>query len=385
MPDSRTRVLFLNSEYPPLGGGAANATRHLFLEYAKRDDVEIECITSAIDDRERVEEIAPNVRVHFLPIGDKRTSQHYQTQKELMTYLLRAWSYGNKLMQQKKFDVTHAFFTVPSGVPAWRWKQKLPYIVSLRGSDVPGFNERFEKFYMLLRPIIRRVWRDSARVVANSTDLMDLAHRTNRNQKISIIPNGIDVQRFPASVRSDGPLRVVFSSRLVGRKGLTFLLQAMEQLGDDLARVQLTIAGDGNLRAQLEDEVKQRGLSERVTFLGAVHPDEMPNVYQNADVFVLPSMNEGMSNSLLEAMSAGLAVVTTSTGGARDLVQGNGVIVPRRSSQPIADALKTYLNDPEKLAQHCKKSREVAESLSWSNIAGQYTALYKEVASNSGN
>jgi glycosyltransferase involved in cell wall biosynthesis len=215
---------------------------------------------------------------------------------------------------------------------------------------------------------------------------MDLAHRTNRGQDIKVIPNGTDTQRFSKSERGAlGQLRIVFTSRLIGRKGLTFLLQGIEMLGTRLQDVHVTVAGDGDMSEQLRDEAKQRGLAEHVTFLGAVHPDQMPEIYRNADVFVLPSLNEGMSNSLLEAMTAGLAVITTSTGGARDLVNGNGVIIPRRNAKTIADALLQYLNHRDLLERHCNRSREIAEHLSWKNIARQYLALYDEVIAKNAN
>ena len=134
------RILFFNYEYPPLGGGAGNATFYLLQEFSKISGLEIDLITSSID-KFKIEELTTNIRIHYLDIGKKNTF-HFQSQKDLLIYSWKAYFYAKKLIKQKKFDLTLAFFGIPCGYIAMRLK--IPYIVSLRGSDVPGYNERFK-------------------------------------------------------------------------------------------------------------------------------------------------------------------------------------------------------------------------------------------------
>ncbi len=134
------KLLILNYEYPPLGGGAANATYYLLRELARRKDVEVDLITSSVGEH-RVEQIDTRIKIHFLDIG-KRGNLHYQSQRELLVYAWKSYQYASRLVRNKRPDIVHAFFGIPSGYVAMQLG--LPYIVSLRGSDVPFYNERFE-------------------------------------------------------------------------------------------------------------------------------------------------------------------------------------------------------------------------------------------------
>src|SRR3989344_4881417 len=133
------RVLVLNYEFPPLGGGAGNATYYLLKEFAKYPDLEIDLVTSSVDTF-RVEKFAGNITIHFLNIG-KRGNLHYQTNQKLLMYSWKSYWYSKKLMEEKEYDLCHAFFGIPCGYVAMMLR--LPYIVSLRGSDVPFYNKRF--------------------------------------------------------------------------------------------------------------------------------------------------------------------------------------------------------------------------------------------------
>ena len=91
-----------------------------------------------------------------------------------------------------------------------------------------------------------------------------------------------------------------------------------------------------------------------------------------------PSLNEGMSNSLLEAMASGLPIITTDTGGSKELINNNGIIVSKESSEGIRNALKQYIEKPSLISLHSKNSRIIAEKMSWTNVAKQYMEIYNE-------
>jgi glycosyltransferase involved in cell wall biosynthesis len=109
-----------------------------------------------------------------------------------------------------------------------------------------------------------------------------------------------------------------------------------------------------------------------------VSHDKIAKEYNKADVFVLPSFNEGMSNSLLEALASGLAIVSTDTGGAKDLIgKENGFIVEKGSPKSIKKALEDIIKNPEKLERMKGVSRQKALELSWGRMAGEYTKTYE--------
>ncbi len=369
------RVLIFNYEFPPLGGGAANATLYLLKELAD-SDIEIDLVTSSTD-IERIDEFASNIRVHYLDIG-KEGNSHYQSNGDLLRYSKKALSYGKKLLKQEDYDGVHAFFGIPCGYIAM--KLGLPYIVSLRGSDVPFYNERFRLLDTLIfQRLSKKIWRKASAVIANSNGLRDLALESAPEQRIDVIFNGVDTNEFsPYTKKAKNVLNIVCSARLIQRKGIQYLLEAFLSLASDFPKTKLTIVGGGDIEEELREHAAKSAHAKRVDFLGVITHNEMATVYRSADIFVLPSLNEGMSNSLLEAMASGLAIVATNTGGTEELVdESNGFIVPLRNANAIAEALVILLHQPEKLRVLQQESRSKAEEFSWTKVAQQTAAHYK--------
>lgn len=370
------KVLMLNYEYPPLGGGAANATRYLLREFRSFEDVHVELVTSSVG-AHRVGSVSDAIGIHYLDIG-KKGSLHYQTNRNLAVYSWKALAYARRLLRERRFDLCHAFFGVPCGFIA-KWLG-LPYIVSLRGSDVPFYNERFRHLdRFVFRHLSPWIWSRAARVVANSEELRDLALQSAPNQPIDVIYNGVDTEEFSPGPRDAEGLRVLCVSRLIPRKGIEFLLRALPLL--DNAEVRLTIAGTGSQQQELEALAEDLGIRGTVDFRGYVDHDELPPLYRDHDVFVLPSTNEGMSNTALEAMASGLPVILTDTGGAKALLRHgeNGFLVRKRSPEDIAEALRTHLSDKTLRAQHGNRSRDIALTKSWRSTAERYAEFYRAV------
>ena len=374
------RVLILNYEYPPLGGGAANAMFHIVREFASRGRPAIDIVTSAPDGQAAIEQLSENIAVHKLPVRKDRI--HYWTQKEIFDYSRRAGPYVRELFDRHEYDLIHAFFALPCGYIARRHRSRVPYIVSLRGSDVPGFNVRLAKVEPLLKPVFRRVLRDAAAVQANSEGLRDLALRTAESAEIEIIYNGVDCEQFrpPARLVRHGTLHLISVCRLIERKGVGDLIEALPRIKTALGDVRLTVVGEGNLESELKTQAARLGVADDIEWLGFVGHDELPELHNRADIFILPSHYEGMSNSLLEAMAAGLAVVVTDTGGTRELFRRNGRIVAAGSPDSIAEAVIELGSARAELEACATRSRKIAEDFSWTAVAGRYMETYERVS-----
>ncbi len=384
------KVLFLNYEYPPLGGGAGNATFYIFKEYAKIPGLEIDCVTSSVDERYHLEKTGEHIRIHRVPIGKHKKNLHFQSQKDILAYAWIAYFFSRKLMRQakkegKKYDFIHAFFSVPCGFMALLLKLEfgVPYIVSLRGADVPGYSERFSTLYHVLKPLVKLVWARSGAVIANSQGLKTLALQSKPEQKIEVIYNGIDIDEFfPLYNLEKNIFNILCLSRLTPRKGVTYLIDAIKKLAEKYPQIKLKIVGEGDSKQELMDQVKSLSLEDKVEFTGLIRHEHLPPVYKKAHMFVLPSLNEGMSNVILEAIASGLPVVTTDTGGSKELVQDgvNGFIVKMKDSGDIAEKLEKLVIDPELCMKMSQESRRVAEGLSWRKVAEEYVNIYFEIA-----
>lgn len=380
------RVLFFNYEYPPLGGGAASATFCILEEYTKIPNLKVDLITSSVDDKTQIENITSGITVHRLPIGKNQSNLHFQSQKDLLIYAWRAYWYSRKLLRQNKYNLTHSFFTVPCGFLSLilKYQYKLPYIVSLRGSDVPGYSDRFSFIYNFLKPLVIFIWKRAAFVVANSSGLKDLALESNSGQKIEVIYNGVNIERFRPNeyVKDKQKFIIVSTSRIIARKGIGYLIEAVAKLIFHYPHLRLNIIGEGNEEENLKKLAKNLKLENQIKFLGRVSYENIAKHYQEADIFVLPSLNEGMSNTMLEALASGLPLVVTDTGGTKELVVdgGNGFIIKMENSDDIAKKIETFLKDKELTRKMGENSRRKAEEMSWKSVAEKYFEIYKKVS-----
>jgi len=204
-----------------------------------------------------------------------------------------------------------------------------PAIVSSRRSTDPWKGA-------VHRLVDRMVGAFADAVVANSLAVREACLRSGvPSAKTVLIRNGVDLEHFrPGRGRKRGAIRIVgkrrvvgFAGRLVPEKGLEYLLQAIDVVSRELPDVLLLVAGDGELLPELE---RRYGETDHIGFLG--HVDDVRDLYDVLDVFVLPSLWEGLPNAVIEAMACGLPVVATDVGGTGELVDDGrtGLLVPSR-------------------------------------------------------
>lgn len=383
------KVLFFNYEYPPLGGGAANATAYILEEYSKIPDLKIDLVTSSIDFDYHLEKIGENIFIHRLPIGKNKNNLHFQSQKDLLVYTWKAYFFSKKLAKNNNFDLSHSFFTIPCGFISLllKWQCKIPYVVSLRGSDVPGYSDRFVFLYKFIKPLTRLIWKKSFAVIANSKGLKELALKTNPKQEIGVIYNGIDINQFrkleSCKVESSDEKFIITTgaSRITARKGIKYLIEAIKILSPRYSNIFLKAMGDGDEKENLEKLAKELGLEKNVEFIGRIPRENTSPYYQEASIFVLPSLNEGMSNAMLEALASGLPLVATDTGGTRELLEDgiNGFIINMKDSQDLADKIEILIKDDGLRKRMGEESRKKAEGMSWEKVAEEYFNLYGKI------
>lgn len=374
----------LNYEFPPIGGGAANANLCLLKEYAKNNDLTVDLLTSARRPGFFEEELAKNIRIY--KVGLHKKSLHYWRRTEVIEWLIKSRSHYRRLLRDNDYDLVHAFFGFPTAYLCYRTVRRLPYIISLRGSDVPGYNSRLGMDYKLTAGLFRRIWSAASDIIANSKGLRQLALDFMPDLDIKVIPNGIDTQRFhpPQQQEPNGPIRLIAVGRLITRKRIGLLIEALDctrKLGLD---ARLSIAGHGNLLGQLQALAKRLNLTDRVSFLERVPADQMPELYRRNDIFLMCSTHEGMSNAMLEAMASGLPIVTTRCEGVEELISDNGIVVEQDTSRAIADAVTSLATDAAKYEQMSEAGRSCAERFSWKTVAEKYLACYERVLEKGG-
>lgn len=375
------RILMLDNEFPPLGGGTGVVNLRVLEELSKMEDIEVDLVTSSrTKSTYEQDQMSPNIRIFKVPVNNKCI--HHSSNRELLTYAVRGYLMCRQLAREKQYDIAFAFAGVPAGGIAYLFSltHRVPYVVSLQGPDVPGFEQRYNLVYFLLKPVIKLIWRGASGLMAQSQEHRKLALKTDPTAEIVVIGNGVDRTVFrPRSARrrdKDGKVSILTVGRLIERKGHRYLLRAAAELRDrGYDAFELTFTGTGDLDDDLKRLCRELDLEDRVRFAGYVTREEVIACYESADVFALPSFNEGMSIALLEGVAAGLPVVVTDTGGTAEVVRGNGLVVPWADADAVADALARLIDSPQTREEMGARSEQLAEEFSWEEVSRQYLAV----------
>ncbi len=207
--------------------------------------------------------------------------------------------------------------------------------------------------------------------------------------KIRVVPNGVDTERFKPAKPSekikqqiglDSKLCVLFVGRLIPRKGLPFLIEAAKHIVEEYSQTMFVIVGNGPLMNNLVAYLEKTNLSRNFVFLGDVHESVLPTLYNCADVFALPSIQEGQGIALLEAQAIAKPVVAFDVGGVREAVlnKETGLLV-KSSSRELAEAIIKLLADCSLREKMGDKGREfVSANFSWNICAKRMLQVYRE-------
>ncbi|MEO7385569.1 MAG: TIGR03088 family PEP-CTERM/XrtA system glycosyltransferase [Gammaproteobacteria bacterium] len=342
-----------------INGLPADSYRHVII-----------CLTEASDFRRRVRR--PDVDVHEL---------HKAPGKDPAAYL-RLW----RLLRQLKPAAVHTRNTgvidclvvarlagVPHRIHGYHgWD-----VDDLTGTD-PG-RHRLRK---LCDPFVDRYVVVSRQIGAWVTGTLGVA-----TERVTHICNGVDVERFlplPEPKSAGEPVMIGTVGRLQAVKNQILLVRAcgllLRQAPQLAGTWQLRIIGDGPERRALDTAIDQEGLRAIASITG--WNDDVPQALRTLGIFVLPSLNEGISNTILEAMASGLPVIATAVGGSPELVVDSetGFLIPADDPAALADRLLRYLDSPALVSKHGRAARERAErEFSIRRMLLDYARLYRDV------
>lgn len=385
------RVLLLNYEYPPCGSGAGLATAALAEGLASRG-VSVDVVTGGEHassdpqlywDGDAAEEGV--LTVYRVP--SRRRAAHEAGVRGAVGYLTAATPVVRRLLEHERYDVVHFVFSLPTAamLPLLDL-HGAPVVVSLRGSDVPGYDTGLvgvQRAHRLLHPLTRWIWRRADRVIVPSESLGRLARRTDRGLRYSVVHGGVDLGRFRPRValrRIDAVVRCLAVARLVERNGLNDLIDALALL--ERGRYQLEIVGTGPHEDALRERVRRLGLESLVRFTGWLDHAEVARRHRAADIFTLAPWVESFGNAFVEALASGLPIVGSTAGGIPELIDHgrNGLLVGPRRPRELADAISCLAADPRLRMETGRRNRADAERAhSWDRATTRHLALYHGV------
>ena len=195
--------------------------------------------------------------------------------------------------------------------------------------------------------------------------------------KIHVIHNGIDTSVFVPSDSSSPGKQILWIGRLAPGKGVEYLLKGFEVFSRKFPEYVLIMVGRGPLKDDLTRMIQKMGLEDRVVLRDFISNEELPALYRDSSLFVLPSLEEGVPRTILEAMACGRPVVCTALPQLVDIVSGCGILVPARDAGAVADALSTLVSDPALARDFGRAARaKVASNFSWDDTVARTLDLY---------
>lgn len=370
------RLLIVNYEYPPLGGGGGILTQTLVRELARRHDVTVLTSRGPGLRRDGFEDGARIVRVPVL----LRTERERASMPSLLSFGPSARRAAARVFGTERFDLVHTFFAVPSGPAGLAIARRLgvPHVLTAVGGDIydPTRALSPERFAPM-RATVRRVVARSDAVTGISNDLIERARAITGRDDFTLI--GCPCPPLPTPQRArleDGLTHFVTVARLVRRKALGAVVRAVPD------GCVLTVVGDGPERPTLEHAADP----QRVRFAGALDDAAKAQALADADAFVLASLHEAFGIVYLEAMAAGLPVIAGTIGGQTDFVKDhvNGLLVPPGDRRRISEAMTALSKDPSLRAQLGHAARSAAAAFTPGAIASDYEQVYRRVQDSSG-
>jgi glycosyltransferase involved in cell wall biosynthesis len=380
---STMRILFCNYEYPPLGGGGGVINALLAEEMAKRHEVTVLTSQGLGLPPERIEN---GVRVLRVPVFFRKEAMAANL-LSMLAYLPMGVRRGKALLAGESFDVINTHFVLPTGPvgDALARFGKIPNVLSLHGGDLYDPSKAMSPHrHPLLRAWIRRLLRRADRIVGQSTNTIENMRRFYASElKAAQIPLGIKRPKREAAFRKEYRLGeeevlLVTVGRLVARKAVPQLISMMASMRNE--KVRLLIIGTGPQERELKEACFQKGLAEKVLFLGHVEEGEKFRILQMSDLYVSTSQHEGFGLVFLEAMASGLPVVCYNHGGQTDFLEdkATGALLPLNDQAGFERACRALVLDRRLRRQIAEENLKRVEEFFIDRCAERYEAVFSE-------
>ena len=281
------------------------------------------------------------------------------------------------------FDIVHAhshlFFSTHMTAFVRKIRKKTPLVVTNHGFVSQRVPMNTQK---IILPIIAKWTYSNADAVICYTPEMrtEMENWGIGTENVRIIHNGVNTEFFKPLNNIQKEYDLIWVGRYVPGKGIEFLIQALNELKKQVNNFKVIMVGSGPLKKSIEEMTDKSNLKNNVSFIENISNDEMLYYYNKSKLFVLPSIEEGVPRTILEAMSCGLPVICSDLPQLKTLIDGSGILVPKRDITKIADAVIKIQTDTKIYEKFSKNARyQIAIKYSWEDTVKKTIELYEEV------
>ncbi len=366
------KILMLNQEFPPIGGGAAPVTFELCKNLVQRGHA-VDVVTMHYGRLPRFE-IIDGINIYRTPaIRRKPNICHAH---ELATYVLGAFGKTLKLAKKQKYDIIHCHFIIPVGPLALLVSKiaKIPFLITSHGTDVPGHNpDRFNLAHTLLKPAWRYLVQHTPVLTSPSEHLKNSIIKNCPDANVRVIPNGIYINQFKAIEKTKS---ILMCSRIFKFKGFQYAVKAIKNIESDW---QVNIIGEGPYLPELKKLAESSKTA--IKFWGWLdkNNDTFYELFDKSSIFVFPSEAENFPIVLLEAMAAGTAIITSTAGGCPEVTADTALLVEPGDVQALRENLQKLMASEQLRKQLSSAAIKRVQQFSWANVTDKFIELYEHI------
>lgn len=373
-------ILLINYEYKPQCGGAGFATYNLAKEL-NRQGHHVDLMIGW-DDHFGQPELLDGSKTYVVKLRKK--SVHESSPLGVLGFIIKGMPLIAKITKRNSYDVIQFFFSVPTGLLKYGIKNKIPYVCSLRGIDVPS--ARKDK-YAFLRKILNLVNRDivknSSAVLALSNELAGWFHNAYTDIPVEVIPNGLDCTLFSRKEQySEKIKKFVTVTRLIECKNIELSMRAFKKVHEMHPDITLDIIGEGYLRKSLEKVIREEEMTEYICLKGYMEPTEIAAKLKEYDLFYLLTIADSFGQVFIEAMACGLPIICADIGGPKEIVVNGvtGLSVVPNDEESTVKALEYAIRHPKVMKEYGENGyQRVVNEYSIESVARKHIEVYSRV------
>ncbi len=380
------KILVLNYEYPPVGGGGGVFCRDLCEEWVRRGHLVV-VITSRIKEQKKIEKIN-GVLIYRVYVG-KRSDLNKASFLNLLLFIPFGLIKGWQILSSEKFDFINTHFAIPTGPIGFVLQKvfRIKNILTVHGADIFDPSRKMSgDSWWLTRWIVAKVINSSTFTIASTNDIKLRAYQKfNIKKEIKIIPLGFlppekelkkKRDKLLKTKKIDLPLKLITVGRLVKRKNLMFCLKI---IADFQNSIQLKIIGEGPERKELEDFVREKKI-KNVIFLGRLSEKEKYQELIKSDVFISTSLHEGFGVVFLEALWSGLLIIASNVGGQIYFLKDNkqALFFENNNYESLKEILKKVIKNKNEILLQGRKNCSFSKKFHIANIADNYLKLIEK-------
>lgn len=370
--NSVKKILIFSLAYLPFVGGAELAVKEITNRIS---DFQLDMITLRFDKKWPKFERIGNINVHRVDISK-------------LFFPVFAFLKAQKLHKKNSYGLIWSIMVNRAGFAALFFKffhSKVKFLLTLQEGDTLDYpKKQMGILWLFLKPLFRAIFTKADYVQAISNYLANWAKNIGAKCPIEVVPNGVDIKKFEAQnpkseTKNKEEKILITSSRLVEKNAVGDVIEALRYLPEN---IKFLILGEGPLEKDLKLLVTRYELQNRVSFLGHIEHSEMMKYFEKADIFIRPSLSEGLGSAFLEAMAAGVPVIATPVGGIPDFLRDGetGLFCEIRNPKSIAEKVKLLLENETLRNKIIANAKEmVVENYDWNLIAEKMKSILNQL------